>query len=84
MKKLLFIAASVILCVSNVVSYQMGQKNSKDYQAACMLSDICHFAMDNDTTGDFRDIYYDYLDEIDCDPNAVITKEEITEYYWCY
>lgn len=87
MKTIKILAAVVLLCVVSAVSYQMGRDSnidvaSKDYQAACMLSDICHFALDN--CEDFDEIYYDYIDNIDCDSNAVITKEEIQNYYWCY
>lgn len=89
MKKIKYLAAVVLLLATSAVSYQCGKNsqvnvNSKDYQAACMLSDICHFALDHDESGEFEEIYYDYIDNIDCDPDAVITKTEIQKYNWIY
>lgn len=89
MKYIKYLAAVALLLAVSAVSYKMGRNSnvdvaSKDYQAACMLSDICHFALDNDESGEFEELYYDYIDNIDCDPNAVITREEIQNYCWCY
>lgn len=87
MKYLKCFAAVTLLFAVSTVSYQVGRNSnvdaaSKDYQAACMLGDICHFALDN--CEDFEDLYWDYVDNIECDSKATITKEEIQKYYWCY
>ena len=89
MKTIKVLAAVALLLATSAVSYQVGRNSqvdvaSKDYQAACMLSDICHFAMDNDESGEFEELYWDYVDNIDCDSKAVITKEEIQKYNWIY
>ena len=85
--KIWLIAATMVAI--SAVSFTAGRNYEakfhsadKDYQAACMLSDICHFALDN--IEEFDEIYYDYIDNIDCDSNAVITREEIQKYAWCY
>ena len=88
MKKIKVLAAVALLLAISAVSYQVGRNSkenvgSKDYQVACMLSDICRIMMDN-LGNDAEEIYYDYVDNIDCDPEAVITKDEIRNYYWCY
>lgn len=87
MKTIKIIAAVALLCAVSAVSFVAGRNSnvdvaSKDYQAACMLSDICHFALDN--CDEFDEIYYDYIDNIDCDPKATITRKEIQNYSWCY
>ena len=89
MKNLKTIAAVTLLFVGCAVSYQLGRNSnidaaSKDYQAACMLSDICRIMMDN-IGNEAEEIYWDYVDNIECDPKATITKEEIHKnYMWCY
>ena len=86
MKKMYVLAAVALLCGVSAVSYSIGQTNAqsaKDYQAACMLSDICHFAIDNGNT-EFEELYYDYIDNIDTDPKDIITREEIQKYSWIY
>lgn len=86
MKYLNYLAAVALLCGVSAVSYSIGQTNAqstKDYQAACMLGDICHFAIDNGIE-EFEELYYDYIDNIDTDSKAIITREEIQKYSWIY
>ncbi|MBQ9232348.1 MAG: hypothetical protein IJ190_14375 [Prevotella sp.] len=55
----------------------------KDYQAACVLSDVCHYMMEN-IGNDAEEIYFDTIDNLDCDPDLSITRDEITKYNWSY
>ncbi len=55
----------------------------KDYQAACVLSDVCHYMMEN-IGNDAEEIYFDTIDNLDCDPGLCITRDEITKYNWSY
>lgn len=77
------------LVTTSALSFMAGRdyeadfhSSEKDYQAACVLSDICHFAMDN--CEDFEDIYCDYVNDLDCDSSLTITKKDLEKYYWCY
>jgi len=71
-----------------VLAYMLGrvheQENGiKNYQAACVLSDCCRNMVDNLGT-DAEEIYYDYIDNLDCDSTLRITREDIKEYSWSY
>ena len=71
-----------------VLAYMMGrvheqEKSIKDYQAACVLSDVCHYMMDN-IGNDAEEIYFDTIDNLDCDPSMRITRDDITKYNWSY
>ena len=71
-----------------VLAYMLGrvheQENGiKNYQAACVLSDCCRNMVDNLGT-DAEEIYYDYVDNLDCDSTLRITREDIKEYSWSY
>ena len=71
-----------------VMAYALGrlheQENSiKDYQAACVLSDVCHYMVDNIGV-DAEEIYFDTIDNLDCDSTLRITREEIQRYNWNY
>ena len=61
------------------------EQQQKDYEAACILSDICRYQLDyHDEDGEFEELYYEVLDNIDC-YNVTITKEELHQNYsWCY
>lgn len=88
MKTIKVLAAVALLLATSAVSYQVGRNSqenvgSKDYQAACVLSDICHYMMDN-IGNDAEEIYYDTIDNLDCDPDLVVTREEIQKYNWIY
>ena len=88
MKKMYLLAAVLLLLATNTVSYLAGSyqkdlQSEKDYQAACVLSDVCHFMMDN-IGNDAEEIYFDTIDNLDCDPDLVVTREEIQNYNWIY
>ena len=57
--------------------------HSKDYQAACILSDICRMALDSPdlTWGGFEDLYWDYILNLDTDPSLDITWEQVHKDY---
>lgn len=88
MKKLHLLAAVAVLLVSCAVSFYLGrQSRIKDYEAACILSDICRIQMDyHDEYGGFAELYYDVLGNLDCrKDNLHITGKEIANnYYWAY
>lgn len=88
MKDFKYLAAASLLIVGCAVSYSFGyndSENIKDYEAACILSDICRIYMDShDDNGEFEELYYDVLDNLDC-YNTHLTKEELqNNYAWCY
>lgn len=88
MKKMYLLAAVLLLLATNAVSYWAGSydkdlQSKKNYQAACVLSDVCHFMMDN-IGNDAEEIYFDTIDNLDCDPDLVVTREEIQTYNWIY
>lgn len=71
-----------------VLAYAVGrlheqEKSIKDYQAACVLSDVCHYMVDNIGV-DAEEIYFDTIDNLDCDSTLRITREEIQRYNWNY
>ena len=88
MKKLHLLAAVAVLLVSCAVSFYLGrQSRIKDYEAACILSDICRMQMDyHDEYGGFEELYWETLDNLDCREYHIhVTGEEIAhDYYWCY
>lgn len=57
--------------------------HSKDYQAACVLSDVCRMALDSPdlTWGGFEDLYWDYILNLDTDPSLSITWEQVHRDY---
>ena len=61
--------------------------HSKDYQAACILSDICRTALDDedlDAAG-FEDLYWDTILNLDCDSSITVSWQQIDkDYYWMY
>ena len=81
--------ARILLVVLLIVfAYSVGrlheQQNSiKHYQAACVLNDCCRNMVDNIGT-DAEEIYCDYLDNLDCDSNLIITRDDIADYMWSY
>ena len=88
MKKMYLLAAVLLLLATNAVSYWAGlcSKNlqsEKDYQAACVLNDCCRNMVDNIGV-DAEEIYYEYLGNLDCDPNLVIKYNDMKRYYWSY
>ena len=77
-----------LFAVSLVLAYAVGrlheqEQSIKDHQAACVLSDVCHYMVDNIGV-DAEEIYFDTIDNLDCDSDLRITREEIQQYYWNY
>lgn len=71
------------LLPQKVVVERCSLDHSKDYQAACVLSDICRIALDDpylDAPG-FEDLYWDYILNLDTDPSLDITWEQVHKDY---
>ena len=88
MKKMYLLAAVLLLLATNAVSYWAGLcskdlQSEKNYQAACVLNDCCRNMVDN-IGADAEEIYYDYIDNLDCDPDLVVTQEDMKGYSWKY
>ena len=89
MKMIKSIAAISLLIVGCMVSYQVGRNieysnHVKDYEAACILSDICRMQLDYSDSSEFEERYFDTIDNLDCF-NLHITREEIhSNYAWMY
>ena len=88
MKTKYLLAAVLLLLATNAVSYWAGSyskdlQNEKNYQAACVLNDCCRNMVDNIGV-DAEEIYYDYIDNLDCDSDLVITQEDMKHYSWKY
>ena len=76
------------IIITAVISYFVGRnsmstEHERDYQAACILSDCCHNMVDNIGV-EAEEIYYDYIDNLDCYPDVIVTREEIERYGWSY
>lgn len=68
---------------TEVIIEKCSVDHSKDYQAACVLSDICRLALDEpylDAPG-FEDLYWDYILNLDTDPTLDITWEQVHRDY---
>lgn len=78
--KYLYTAFLIIACL---VSYAMGKDScKKDYQAACIFSDIARNMADN-IGNDAEEIYHEYIDNLE-EYNLDLTQEDLKEYCWCY
>ena len=86
MKKSHLLAVISLLLAGCMASYFAGrQSRQKDYEAACILSDICRYQLDyHDEDGEFEELYYDVLDNLDCYGTSVTREEVHTNYHWCY
>lgn len=78
----------VLLYITYYVGYTEGInktsiENMKNYQAACVLNNICNNMIENIGT-DAEEIYYDAIDNLDCHKDIVVTKKDITKYNWRY
>jgi len=88
MKTEYLLVAVLLLIATNAVSFMAGAhqkdlQSVKHYQAACVLNDCCRNMVDNIGV-DAEEIYGEYIDNLDCDPKLIITKEDIRKYYWSY
>ena len=82
MKKALICLWAGTLVLAYMVGRVHEQENSiKDYQAACVLNDCCRNMVDNIGV-DAEEIYFDYIDNLDCDSQLSITREDIKKYAW--
>ena len=84
MKTLKFLAAISLLFVGCMVSYYVGvavghSKHTKDYQVACIMATCANNMVDNLGT-EAEEIYYEYLDNLDCYSTITVTKEDIDNY----
>ena len=88
MKERMFWLVVILLLLTNMLSFRAGLsqrdlQSEKDYQAACVLNDCCRNMVDNIGV-DAEEIYCDYLDNLECFPEFVITREDMKRYYWSY
>ena len=89
MRTLKIILAALVMVIVSAVSFYLGRNYEYkhfgivDYQAACVLNDCCKNMIDNIGV-DAEEIYYEYVDNLDCDPKLVVTKEDIKNYHWSY
>jgi len=84
MKTMKYLLVASLICLAYWCGRLHEQEQSiKDYQAACILSDVCHYMVDNIGV-DAEEIYWDTIDNLDCDPRFKVTKEEIEKYNWGY
>lgn len=89
MKLLKIILTALVMVIVSAVSFYLGRNyeykhfNSVDYQAACILNECCLNMIDNIGT-DAEEIYYEYLDNLDCYSDIVVTKEDIKTYRWTF
>lgn len=88
MKTKQLLAAVLLLLATNAVSYWAGSYNKdlqseKNYQAACVLNDCCKNMVDNIGV-DAEEIYCEYVDNLNCDPDLVVTQEDMKKYSWKY
>lgn len=80
--KLMLVSGLIILAYF-IGRLQEQEKGIKDYQAACVLSDVCRNMVDNIGV-DAEEIYFDVIDNLDCDSTLMITRDDIQKYYWYY
>lgn len=83
MKTLLSLTFITITYVACTLCYQLGKyeaskQHTKDYQVASIMTTCCNNMIDN-LGVDAEEIYYDYIDNLDC-YNLSITKEDIDRY----
>ena len=89
MKQFKALFATIILVLACIISYNLGKaksysEHSKDYQAACILATCCNNMIDNIGL-EAEEIYYEYIDNLDCYSNITLTKADIDSYNsWQY
>ena len=84
MKTIKSIEAITLLCAGCMVSYYVGRavehsQHAKDYQVATIMTTCCNNMMDN-LGLEAEEIYYEYIDNLDCYSRISITKEDIEDY----
>ena len=84
MKTIKLLAAVALLLAGCAVSYQVGKavehkQHTKDYQVAQIMTTCCNNMVDNIGL-EAEEIYYEYIDNLDCYPEIIVTKEDIEQY----
>lgn len=86
MNKFTFATCLLVVAIVSFVAGRntMSNEHEKDYQAACILSDCCRNMVDNIGV-DAEEIYGEYVDNLDCYPDIIVTREELlNNYAWMY
>lgn len=88
MKKLLLVVAA------GVLGYYAGytNKNTKDYEAACLQADFIHSLMDKQDSvlyrpgAEIEESFYEWFQDLDDGiyNTKHITLKELEKYCWCY
>ena len=78
------IAAISLLIAGCMVSYNVGiavghSQHTKDYQVACIMATCVNNMVDNIGL-EAEEIYYEYIDNLECYPGITVTKEDIDNY----
>lgn len=76
----------ILICIAYIacgIGYHIGKceankQHAKDYQVASIMTTCCNNMIDN-LGLEAEEIYYDYIDNLDC-YNLSITKEDIAKY----
>lgn len=83
--------AMVILAIAIAFAAgcQLGHHTTagKDYEAACLFSDIIRCAMDDNTIGtEMQELYNDWTQGIDTGDLELryLKEEDLNSYVWCY
>jgi PBP1b-binding outer membrane lipoprotein LpoB len=84
MKTIKRIATISLLIVGCMVSYNVGKtvehnQYTKDYQVATIMTTCCNNMVDNLGT-EAEEIYYEYIDNLDCYSEITVTEEDIDNY----
>lgn len=60
------------------------EKAMRHYEAASILGSICHTQIEHhDPHGEFEELYYDVISNVDCHTSKV-TKKQLEAYDWCF
>ena len=88
-KNILVLCAGIFIGAI-VMSNHRSLQAQKDLEVAKVLSDINRFTLDNleevgqMTLADYEDLFYDYIYELEFDPNLHITHEDVLDRRYCY
>lgn len=89
MKAIRILVSAFVIVLVSAVSFCLGREyeikhfGKADYQAACILNECC-LNMINNIGTDAEEIYYEYMDNLDCYGDIIITKEDIQTYRWSF
>lgn len=84
MKTIKLFAAISLLIAGCMVSYEIGKaeehsQHVKDCQIAQIMTTCCNNMVDNIGL-EAEEIYYEYIDNLDCYSEILVTKEDIENY----